>query len=136
MEEFLELILSNQEMKLLHRWRIFFQVNALSDLMSPGQSKGQSVFLKNKHNDIGNKLCTSRLNWPIQGNPSKKGFTLWVKCLLECFNVQKSGQIYYQLGNWIDEIANNTNLWNTYYHPATSFIFIKKTRLLKTIYCV
>lgn len=83
------------------------------------------MFLKNKHNDICNKLHTSKLQWPIQGKPGKKGFALWVKCFQKCFNVHLSGRLYYQFGNWCDDITNNTNDWKTYYHPPTSFIFIK-----------
>ena len=57
----------------------------------------------------------SCLNWPNQQKPSKKGFQLWLSCLKQCFDFNKSNRkISWKLGKWLPNHLSY-NKWNSYF---------------------
>lgn len=124
MESFLTLNLTSTEKRLLHNWRMFFQVNTLSDILNPEQTKILQVFRTQPKGKLMNRMHSSKLNWPNQTEPGVKGFKIWIKCLKACFNMQSNGNIYYQMGDWHLETLHNNNEWKYYYNSPLESVFV------------
>jgi hypothetical protein len=126
MTAFLSLGLSNTELKLVNNWRIYFQINTLSELCNPEGACIQSCFFKNRQQSQYPRVNSSKLQWPQQGMPGKRGFSLWLKCLRSCFNMDHNGRINYRFGTWAScEVLIKNNDWLFFIQPSSGILFSK-----------
>jgi hypothetical protein len=127
MQEFRLLGLSNSELRLVNNWRIFFQVSTLVELCNPEGNRIQPCFLTKPSGRIVTKENPTNLRWPIQREPGKRGFALWLKCINTCFQPYNKGRINHQFGRWMSsEEIQKVNEWKFYYQPSTDFLFSKQ----------
>jgi hypothetical protein len=121
MSEFMTLGLTQNELRLINNWRIFFQVNTLAEICNPEGTKIQECYLKQPTQLYINKISPSTLQWPNQGIPGKRGFSFWLKCLRLSFNMYK-GRINHKFGAWKrSDILTKTNSWNHFVQTSTGF---------------
>jgi hypothetical protein len=126
MNEFKSLGFSKSELKLINYWRIFFQVSTLAELCTPDGSSIQQCYLQQPLGKAIDKANPSSIIWPAQGEPGKRGFNLWCKCLSLCFNMRKKGQLTYNFGRWApSETILQVNTWQYYIHPFSGCLYTK-----------
>lgn len=124
MSTFIKLRLSNNELKLINNWRIYFKVNFLSERCNPEGNKIDNYYINRSIGKDDQPENVSTLRWPLQMKPGPKGFLLWKKCLKDCFNMQTNGTINYNLGNWKNsDITILSRKLPYYYHLSTSMLF-------------
>jgi ribonuclease HI len=124
MTEFLSLGLPQSDLRLINNWRLYFKVNTLTEICNPEGTHIRECFTKFPKRTYSNNLNPSKLQWPNQGIPGKRGFRLWLKCLQMSFNMANKGRINHHFGKWIDShhlIKNNT--WNHYVQVSTGSLF-------------
>lgn len=127
MKAFKNLQLTKSELRLINNWRIYFQVNYLSEICNPEGNKIQKCFLKSTSGLTMNQDNESSLRWPVQKRPGKKGFGIWMKCLQYCFNMQSNGRITHNLGNWKSlNITQQYSKWQYYFQPSTLMVFYRQ----------
>jgi hypothetical protein len=103
MSEFTFLGFTTSELRLINNWRIFFQVSTLAELCNPEGASIQQCYIRTPTRQDLRKVHRSTLQWPNQGIPGKRGFSLWLKCLRLSFNMHpRSGRINYIFGKWMD----------------------------------
>jgi ribonuclease HI len=126
MSEFKTLGFSRSELRLINNWRIFFQVSTLAELCTPDGSSIQQCYLTQPNGRPVAKANPSSIIWPAQGEPGKRGFNLWCKCLSLCFNMRKKGQLTYNFGRWVSsEHILKANSWEYYIHPISGCLYTK-----------
>jgi ribonuclease HI len=126
MTEFLSLGLNKAELRLINNWRIYFQVTTLAELCNPEGKRIRECFIKIPTRPFSNQINRSTLQWPKQGIPGKRGFSLWLKCLRSCFNMANNGRIHYQFGKWApSEIISKNNSWNHFFQVSSGALFSK-----------
>ena len=127
MNAFDNLKINTNELRMINRWRLFFNVNTLSEICTPDGSKIHDKYLNIKQILSNDKENVTKWAWPEQGQPGKRGFALWKKCLQQSFQIQNNGRINHQFGNWLFHQCHDANKWKTYYHPATGRVYISLT---------
>jgi hypothetical protein len=127
MTEFPTLGLSNHDLKLVNNWRIYFQVNTLAEICIPEGTCIQTCFFKMPSSSHTPRVNSSKLQWPQQGMPSKRGFSIWLKCLQSLFNMTTNGRINHKFGKWLStETLIQNNDWLFYIQPSSGLLFTKK----------
>jgi hypothetical protein len=125
MSEFVSLGFSQQELRLINNWRLFFRVNTLAEICNPEGTRIQDCFLRIPTKSFTNQVNPSNLQWPNQGLPGKKGFSLWLKSLRMSFNTF-NGRINHKFGNWKEStIITKNNSWNHFFQISTGSLFTK-----------
>jgi hypothetical protein len=125
MSEFVSLGFSQQELRLINNWRIFFRVNTLAEICNPEGTRIQDCFLKVPTKSFTNQVNPSNLQWPNQGLPGKRGFSLWLKSLRMSFNML-NGRINHKFGEWKESaIITKNNSWNHFFQISTGSLFTK-----------
>jgi hypothetical protein len=109
--------LSLYQQNQVNNWRLYFQVQTLSDLSTACGDKILEVYLQHPTsetiNDIRNDRCT-KLNWPYQPPPtSTTSFKLWTKTLRDCF-IQSGTTLKSSLGDWIVSHQQSQSKWQSY----------------------
>ena len=99
------------------------------DICDPVGNKIEKDFLKRPKGKPVRKSHQSKLSWPIQKEPGKKRYAIWIRCLRECFNIQSEGRINYKFGKWLTENYHSQNTCSAYYHPTTQFGYIKNNSI-------
>lgn len=89
--KFSTLSLTPKVLRLVDNWRLYFQVNCLSDIFEASVNKIQQSYLKQYRTynmiSLSNSTCT-KLIWQQQQLPSDdKGFKIWIKWLKQCFGL-------------------------------------------------
>lgn len=81
--------LSANQLRYIHNWRVYYQVQTLSDLCNAKGDEILAVYLTHPTAVQINHLRKdqiSKLKWPNQSPPeSSKTFKLWVRCVRLCF---------------------------------------------------
>ena len=125
MNAFGKLNVNTNELRLINRWRLFFNVNTLCEICTPDGSKIHEKYLNIKQVLSNNTENVSKWAWPEQGQPGKRGFSLWKKCLQQSFQIQNNGRICHSFGNWLFPECHEANTWKTYYHPVTNRVYVR-----------
>jgi hypothetical protein len=126
MTEFLKLGLSNRRLRMINNWRIYYQVNTLTELCNPEGTCIQHCFFKEPSQVHQPRVNSSNVKWPTQERPGKKGFSLWLTWLRSCFNMDQNGRINHRFGAWLkcDALTTN-NAWLFYIQPSSGTLFSK-----------
>jgi hypothetical protein len=126
MTEFLKLGLSNNQLRKINNWRLYYQVNTLMEICNPEGTRIQNCFFKKPSSVNQPPVNSSNLKWPRQEIPGKKGFSLWLTCLRSCFNMDHSGRINHRFGKWLKyDALTTTNSWLLYIQPSSGTLFTK-----------
>lgn len=120
--------LSKKQLRHLHNWRMYFQVQVLSDITS---AKGDVILDRYlKHDFItpirphGSTDRMTTLDWPVQSPPTLiKTFKLWQRCIRKCFLTQSGNKLSKPLGNWLRSPAESTSKWPYYYDPGNQQLY-------------
>jgi hypothetical protein len=87
------------ELRTFNNWRMFFQVNCLSEICNAEGTKIAQFYMTfPNENNINHK---SKLQWPHQEKPSKKSFSTWTNVLRSTFDTNGINGLQAPLGPWI-----------------------------------
>lgn len=110
-------LLANQ-LRQIFNWRLYYQVNTLSDLCNAKGDQILDIYLKHPTANNVNQIRTdriSKLKWPIQSPPeSTKSFKLWVRSLRICFLHESGSKIRKPLGPWTASSNDPSSHWDGY----------------------
>jgi hypothetical protein len=87
--------LSYKERMLIHRCRLFLQVELLSDIADAAGVSISDAWL----DPNAKKPSYSTKNWPKQGNPGTEAWKIWRKFIERAF-LNSNGKLHKPLGNW------------------------------------
>ena len=104
------------ELRQINQCRLYHQVYLTSDIATADGTRIDPKF----YEPIRNEDRKSTLNWPVQGNPSKKAWAIWRKAL--DYLVDK-GKLKQPLGHWI---ANPHQQWSWFIRPSSSTVYHKR----------
>jgi hypothetical protein len=111
MDEVSRLDISPGKKKLFNAWRIFFQINTLSEMTNSQGTHIKEKFL-NKYGII-TYIPSSLLKWPNQELPAQKYFNIWLSILRALTGMSKDGKLKTKLGSWVTgskmQIPTNVN---------------------------
>jgi hypothetical protein len=114
-----------RELRAFNNWRLFFQVNCLSEICNAEGTKIAKCYLTFPITDIHHHK--SKLSWPHQGKPSKKSFPVWLKILRLTFNINGMNGLPQPLGPWkIEEMKRHVE-WAAYYDNGNKLVAIPAT---------
>jgi hypothetical protein len=114
-------ILSNMTYKdrmLIHRCRIFLQVEVLSDI---SDAQGESL-LKAWLDPYADKPSHSLKNWPKQSDPGREAWKIWRKFIFRAFTYE-SGKLRRSLGHWTQ--FNKTREHNSYCNEEATLLYTR-----------
>lgn len=110
--------LSANQLQYINNWRLYFQVQTLSDLTNAKGDRILPIYLKYpSHSDIRQARTdrTSKFVWPYQLPPlSKATFKLWVNTLRVCFMSNTGSNLRKRLGAWITTANSSQSIWQSY----------------------
>jgi hypothetical protein len=113
-------------LQVINNWRLFYQINLLSDLVTADGTRICSIYLSYPQDDTTPKHPErfTTLLWPIQKRPSERSFCYWKQYILRVANADLQGRIRKPLGKWFPLTHDTDNIWKIYAHPsAGSFLF-------------
>ena len=114
---------TSRQLTLVNYWRIYYQVIFLSDICEPGDENKVQVCFTKENANMDLKMQQSCLHWPNQQKPGKKGFQLWISCLKQCFEFNKSNRkISWKLGKWLPHHISY-NKWNYYFDADSQHVY-------------
>jgi exonuclease III len=114
----------NQRLQVINNWRLFFQVNTLSDMTTADGLKLCSVYLTYPSTDVTplHPERSTNLSWPVQGKPSQRSFCYWKHHILTLANSDRFGNLRTKLGDWNSTLSSD-NRWQSYYASKKIYIF-------------
>ena len=119
--------LSKNQIRYVLNWRLFFQVQTLSDICNAKGDIILDIYLKYPSSDNIKTLRPdriSRVEWPYQPHPtSKSTFSLWVRCLRQCFLHQSGNKLRQPLANWTVSPYRSLSRWQSYYDPTSKSLY-------------
>jgi hypothetical protein len=130
MDTIIKTNISKDDLRIFNNWRLFFQVNCLSELCTVDGSSVNKIFMEYPRDEVEiNMLKPSRskLKWTCQPRPGKKSFNIWTRTLRKCFNISSRGNINVNLGAWYHECATQTNEWLAYHCVTKCSVIITET---------
>jgi hypothetical protein len=101
-----------KERMLIHRCRLFLQIELISDITS---ADGKRILNEWKHHS-GDKPSASLKKWPLQRNPGKEAWKIWRGFLNKAFE-NTNGTLRNPLGQWKKQ---NKNRRHTAYYDDNS----------------
>jgi hypothetical protein len=114
----------NSRIQVINNWRVYFQVNLLSDIVTADGTKICKEYLTHPTQD--SIPChperKTNLQWPRQGKPSQRSFPYWKFHILNLANSDQQGKLRKHLGHW-NPVISNDNSWQYYYHPTGGLFF-------------
>jgi hypothetical protein len=113
---------SYRERMLIHRCRLFLQVETLSDIVDMTGTR----ILEQWKTDHTPKPSASNKKWPLQANPGKEAWKTWKHFLQEAFEYG-TGTLRVQLGAWLQQNRSRTH--QQYFDPTTTQLYIKQDEL-------
>lgn len=108
-------LLSRQDRAIIQRCRIYLQIATISDIASHDGTRINPTWMT----PTSPKPSISQLQWPKQGNPGRRAWTLWARVIKAAFT-NKYGRLKCQLGNWTR--TNPSRKW-------VAYISVNPTRL-------
>ena len=123
MDEFQKIGLLPAQLRLVNNWRIFFKATLLSDITNAAGTMVQKVYRKRpKHNKIDSqrRYCG---NFPRQAVPGPQGFSLWTKCIKQCFHMSSQGKLKSSLGDWLVNPSSSKSQWTFYVSTNTMLLY-------------
>jgi hypothetical protein len=104
MEKVQDLDIPPIKQQIFNNWRLYFQIDSLSDITNANGEKIQEVFLTRQM--AKNYISTSRLKWPKQQMPSISTFSTWVNIIRQISNTTNTNYLQTKLGAWIVPLTN------------------------------
>jgi hypothetical protein len=86
--------------KIINNWRLYFQVNVISEMINYSGEKILKDFLVKS--EPKKYVSQSRLRWPIQIMPNINTFKYWNSYIRNIIECDKYGKLYKPLGVWYD----------------------------------
>ena len=102
----------------INRCRLYLRVTTLSDITS-GDGKTICKQYWDGYRDDERILLH---DWPEQGDPGDKDWTLWRRALKTAFP-QQQRKLENPLGRWVDKYRNK---WKWFYHPLSKQLYTKR----------
>jgi ribonuclease HI/enamine deaminase RidA (YjgF/YER057c/UK114 family) len=105
-----------KERMLIHRCRIFLQVEVLSDISDATGESILSAWLE----PTSKKPSHSLKQWPKQNDPGEEAWKIWRKFITESFS-SHNGKLRVALGKWIR--INHTRVYNSYCNADATILY-------------
>jgi hypothetical protein len=112
--------LTYKERLLLHRCRIYSQVETISDIADATGTQILDCWL----DPYQSKPSVSTKSWPRQSDPGKVAWSIWRRTLLRSFTTS-NGLLKQHLGQWIQQ--NEHRRHNAYFDSASDMLIYKGT---------
>jgi hypothetical protein len=113
--------LSYKERMLIHRCRIYLQVEVLSDITD---TSGETI-LETWMGPDQNKPTSSTKHWPQQSNPGREAWKIWRRFLGRAF-LDTNGRLRKPLGQWTKR--NQHRVYNSYCNEQMTILYNRKHR--------
>jgi hypothetical protein len=110
--------LTFKERMLIHRCRIYLQVETLSDISDAPGGKVLTAWL----DPHAKKPSFSLTSWPKQSDPGKEAWKIWKKFITGAFT-HENGKLRQPLGKWTHR--NKTRVHDGYYDETTTRLFTR-----------
>jgi hypothetical protein len=108
--------MSYKESMLIHRCRIFLQVEVLSDI---SDAMGECI-LDSWRNPTDTKPSFSTKKWPKQSDPGREAWKIWNRFLARAF-LTPAGRLHVRLGKWT--MKNPHRIHNNYYLEPNNTLY-------------
>jgi hypothetical protein len=118
---------TTRAMKTFNNWRMFFQINCLSEICNVEGTKIQPEYMTYPTTDF-KKQSRSKITWPNQQKPGRKSFRTWILLLRSIININGINQLTNPLGSWNMENLQETTDWAAYYNNTNNLIAIPMMR--------
>jgi hypothetical protein len=99
MDQLMEYNVSEPIKIIFNNWRLYYQVNTLSDMTNCYGDRIQEKFLKRNH--ILSYTSDSTLRWPNQEPPDGQYYRIWIKYIQLVTNCDSTGRLVNKLGTWL-----------------------------------
>ena len=109
---------SKKDLQKLNRCRLYLKVTTLSDITS---GDGETI-CKQYWDGIRDDQRSPLHDWPEQGDPGDRDWTLWRKALKNSFD-QTRRKLHTPLGRWVD---THRDKWKWFYHPLSRRLYTKR----------
>jgi hypothetical protein len=103
MDEVIKLDIPPSHLEIFNNWRLYFQINTLSNMTNNSGNRIKSELVKRNHVDYFS--TNSNLQWPIQARPSLHTFKIWFNIITKIIPQQEHGNINQPLGKWTKNYA-------------------------------
>jgi ribonuclease HI len=113
---------THKERMLIHRCRLYLQVELLSDITNASGTR----ILNQWKNDLADKPSTSLKHWPRQRNPGKEAWKIWRNFLRDAFE-NSNGTLRQPLARWLKQ--NTGRRHAAYYDDNSKSLFIYDDQL-------
>jgi hypothetical protein len=117
--DFLQMMTYKEQM-LIHRCRIFLQVEVLSDI---SDVMGECILSEWMSPDM-EKPSHSTKRWPKQKDPGKQAWQIWQKFIKRAYT-NSNGKLQKTLGHWTQ--TNELRSHNYYCNETHTFLFTRGT---------
>jgi hypothetical protein len=113
--------ISKNQIKMVYNWRLYLQVELISDLMNATGDRILDVYLKYPTAPSIKDIYSDRISkhmWQNQPPPlSKASFAIWTKCICKCFRLDGK-KLCPSLGEWLHSPSELQSKWNYYIDPT------------------
>jgi hypothetical protein len=123
MTSFTKIGASRAELKLLNNWRLYYQVNLLSEICFATGAAIQPYYLE--YNPTTTRQTTTKLIWPIQAKPDELSFKVWKRYINSCFLYPNNK--CKQTGTWIMDAIEETSPRLSYISTQSHHIYITQS---------
>jgi hypothetical protein len=125
MTEIMEFTNSKKQRRTINNWRIYFQVNLLSEITSLTGDCVCARFIKK--NLARSYSYTSKLKWPIQQMASLETYKIWLNYIRYVSGCTRSGKLNTSLGQWFSiKVVNKVINVKYWVHQSKTFIIRKE----------
>jgi hypothetical protein len=121
-----QLDISKNKKQIFNNWRIFFQVDSVSDVVNASGNKIINLFLNKKL--AYQYTSPSVLRWPIQGMHGTKTFAIRSSILKKITKSTKSGNLHNNIGAWIVTPTSYRN-YKALVHYKLQHILVKEEQI-------
>jgi hypothetical protein len=125
MDKVAMLQIPNWTKRLFNNWRLFFQVESLSDITTLDGENIDGRYSNKKF--VKEYTSTSKTRWPNQQHPNVKFYSTWWKIIKTIVDCDSKGRLRVPLGLW-EVVPTLYNEYNVLMHQSTDFMITKDSK--------
>ena len=122
--------LSGNQLRYINQWRLYYQVQTLSDLTNARGDRILDIYLNQPTAPHINQLRPdrkSKFDWPYQPPPTCTAtFQLWKKTLKRGFLYANGTSLKQALGKWTTSSKSSQSVWHGYLTPNYDSLYIRQ----------
>lgn len=124
--------LSKSQLKHVYNWRLYFQVQTLSDLTTASGDKILPMYLHFLTQDIV-RPRRSKIQWPFQTRPQcKSSFQQWARCICASFLQGRTTNLTRPLGKWLVHAGQAEYVWPVHIHKQyQSLVVVQEDNIVQ-----